>query len=277
MLTGCGSSSRGAGAGGGSGTVHVLYAGSLVNLLEKQIGPAFSQATGDGYEGYGSDSQSVANAIKGKVQVGDVFICASPTVNATLEGASNGGWLSWYATFATSPLVIGYNPSSTYAARLRTHPWYQVLTAPGIKIGMTDPLLDPKGKLTVAALGAAAQDYHLPAGFAARVQSKATVFPEQDLLGRLEAGQLDVGFFYADEAVPAHIPTVSLGKVHEAAAYTVTVLNHAPDPAAGAAFVRYLLTSATPTLTAAGMQPITPRVQGDASAVPAALRGVLSG
>lgn len=277
MIAGCGSSSSGAGAGGGSGKVHVLYAGSLVNLMEKQIGPAFAKATGDGYEGYGSDSQSVANAIKGKVQVGDVFISASPTVNATLEGASNGGWLKWYASFAASPLVLGYNPKSAFAARLRTKPWYRVLTDPGIKIGITDPVLDPKGKLTIAALDAAQQDYHLPAAFAAGVQSKAAVFPEQDLLGRLESGQLDAGFFYADEAAPARIPTVSLGKVHEAATYTVTVLDHAPDAAVGVAFVRYLLTTAKSTLAAAGMQPITPSVQGDASAVPPSLRGVLDG
>ncbi|HEX3707642.1 MAG TPA: substrate-binding domain-containing protein, partial [Mycobacteriales bacterium] len=175
MAAGCGSSSNG--SGGGSGTAHVLYAGSLVNLMDKQVGPAFSRATGNGYQGYGSDSQSVANAIKSKIQVGDVFISASPTVDATLQGSANGDWLSWYTTFAQSPLVIGYDAKGSYAAKLRTEPWYQVLTRPGIKVGITDPVLDPKGKLTAAALTAAQQTYHLPTGFAKSVRANAAVFP----------------------------------------------------------------------------------------------------
>ena len=45
-----------------------------------------------------------------------MFVSASPAVNATLEGAANGNWVSWYATFATTPLVLGYNPTSKFAA-----------------------------------------------------------------------------------------------------------------------------------------------------------------
>jgi molybdate/tungstate transport system substrate-binding protein len=169
-------------------------------------------------------------------------------------------------------LVIGYNPHSRFAKDLTTHPWYQVLGRPGIRIGVTDPTLDPKGKLTVAALHAAESAYGLPDSFASSIQHKADVFPEEDLVGRLQAGQLDAGFFYTNEATPAGIPTVSLGRVHEAATFTVTVLNHATDAPAGAAFVRYLLTTARPTLRAGGLK-LTPfAVSGDRSAVPSSLR-----
>jgi len=257
-------------------SVSVLYAGSLVNLMETQVGPAFAKSSGDSYQGYGAASQEVANAIKGKVKTGDVFISASPTVDASLRGPGNGDRVRWYASFATAPLLIGYNPHSAFANDLRTQPWYDVLQKSGIRIGMTDPTLDPKGKLTVTALDAAESAYRLPTSFATAVEKKASVFPEQDLVGRLEAGQLDVGFFYSNEAVPAHIPTVPLGKVHEAATFTVTVLNHAKNATAGAAFVRYLLTTAKPTLAAGGLKSTSLSVSGDRSAVPSSLRSLFS-
>lgn len=272
-LAGC-RSSGGSGAAGRR-TVHVLYAGSLVNLMEKQIGPRYSRATGDGYQGYGSDSQSVANAIKGHVKRGDVFICADPAVDATLIGSGNGDWVRWYARFATAPLVLGYSSKSRFAAALRTTPWYDVLQQPGIRVGVTDPTLDPKGKLTVAALHTAQQVYRLRPDFAASTLKHTAVFPEQDLLGRVESGQLDVGFFYPTEAIPAQLPTVSLGRVHEAATFTVTVLDHARDPAAGSAFVHYLLTTGRSALAAGGLHLQHPVVSGSAAAVPASLRSLL--
>jgi len=55
------------------------------------------------------------------------------------------------------------------------------------------------------------------------------VFPEETLVGRLQAGQLDArAFFYANEAKEAGIPTVTLGAIQLAATYTVTVLDKAP-------------------------------------------------
>jgi molybdate/tungstate transport system substrate-binding protein len=264
---------------GGSGgqTAHVLYAGSLVNLMEKAVGPAFAAATHHRYQGYGAASQEIANAVKGQVRTGDVFIAASTAVNDTLIGNANGDWERWYATFGSAPLVLGYLPSSRYAAQLEHRHWYDVLRQPGIRIGVTDPVLDPKGRLTVAALEAAQHSYHLPAGYSAAVRQRAEVFPEQELLGRLQAGQLDVGFFYTSESTPAHLHTTSLGKVHEAATYTVTVLERAKDPDAGAAFVRYLLTAARPALVAGGIHLQSPTLSGDPTAVPAGLRSLLTG
>jgi molybdate/tungstate transport system substrate-binding protein len=258
-------------------TVHVLYAGSLVNLMEKQVGPAFAGATGDDFEGEGAASQALANEIKGHVKSGDVFISASPAVDATLTGPTNGDWVRWYATFATAPLVLGYSPKSEFATELESRPWYDVLRLPNIRIGMTDPTLDPKGKLTVAALADAERAYHLPAGYANAIEAKASVFPEEDLVGRLEAGQLDVGFFYSNEVAPADIPSVSLGKVQKAATFTVTVLEHSANPTGGAAFVKYLLTDALPTLAAGGMHLTTPALTGPASDVPGVLRPLIRG
>jgi molybdate/tungstate transport system substrate-binding protein len=223
-----------------TGTVRVLYAGSLEALMNGSIAPAFQRATGYTLSGFPAGSKDLAAEIKGRVKQGDVFISASPKVDATLQGRRNGGWLSWYAPFATTRLVLGYNPSSSFTAALRSKPWFQVITQPGFRLGFTDPTLDPKGALTVAALDAAAARYHDPAlGSIATDQND--LFPEQDLVGRLQSGQLDAGFFYTVEASAAGIPTVSLGSIDETATYTVTVLNRAPDTAGAVSFVKFLL------------------------------------
>ena len=227
------------------GAVTVLYAGSLVNVMEQQIGPAFTKATGYAYSGYGAGSTALANEIKGKLQAGDVFISAAPSVNAALMGQANGGWVTWYGEFAAAPLVIGYSPSSRFASAFRTRPWWQVLPTPGLLLGRTDPVLDPKGRLTIQFIDRASKTLGVPNLFARTLVTANNgdqVFPEETLVGRLEAGQLDAGFFYSIEAKAAHIPFVAppLG-AHYGARYTVTILENGPDPAGALAFVRFLL------------------------------------
>jgi molybdate/tungstate transport system substrate-binding protein len=260
----------------GSGPVDVLYAGSLVDVMTKQISPAFDTATGYTFTGDPGDSGALATMIKGKVQQADVFISASAAKNTGLEGTANGNSVSWYATFASSPLVLGYNPKSKFAADLRSKPWYQVLSEPGILIGRTDPTTDPKGVLAVQALSSAATTDDAP-GLGSAATSTSNVFPETDLVGRLQSGQLDVGFFYEAEAKAASIPTVPLIGQDLQATYTVTVLNNAPHPAAASAFVSYLLGArAKGPLAADGFDLITPpEVTG--TGVPASLQGVLAG
>src|ERR1700681_1209879 len=80
-------------------TVNVLYAGSLVNLMERSVGPAFEKETGLHFRGYAAGSNKIANEIKGKLRRGDVFISASPKVNTTLMGADNGDHVTWYVNF----------------------------------------------------------------------------------------------------------------------------------------------------------------------------------
>jgi molybdate transport system substrate-binding protein len=274
LLAGCGGGSTGSGASGttaaqpttasitASGKVQVLYAGSLTNMMEHDVGPAFATATGAQYEGTGAGSTALVTEIKGKVKQADVFISASTDANKGLMGAANGGWEDWYATFGTAPLLIGYNPNSKFAADLKNKPWQQVITESGFRMGSTDPKLDPKGKLAAQALTAVG----LPAG-------AVQVFPEEQLVGRLQAGQLDAGFFYSSESTELKIPTVTLGSaIKLKATYTVSVLNNAPNQAGGIAFVQYLFSPAGVDFMAKHglqLQPIT--VTGTKSDVPSAL------
>ena len=253
-LTACGSSgggsdpASGAGAtsGGGtaiggargSGTVNVLYAGSLVTLMEKQLGPAYEKETGYTFAGFGAGSTALAAQIKGKVRKADVFVSASPKADAELMGAAGGDWVSWYVGFASSPLVLGYNPKSRFAARIKAGPWYDVITESGFRVGTTDPEADPKGKLAHEALLDAGKQHPK---LLALAKNDKIVFPEETLVADLQSGQLDAGFFYTSEAKTAGIPTVQLTGQKLAAAYTATVVKNAPNQSGAEAFVAYLL------------------------------------
>ena len=261
-------------------TVNVLYAGSLVNLMERSAGPAFEQKSGDRFQGYAGGSNKVANEIKGKLRRGDVFISANPKVDDQLMGQANGDWVQWYIAFAESPLVIGYNPSSRFVDDLKNKSWYEVLAEPGLKLGRTDPKLDPKGALTIELLKRAEVFYSKP-GLSQQIigapDSQAQILPEETLVGRLQSGQLDVGFFYSTETSAAKIPAIKLpDEVAPKARYTVTILRDAPNPDGGERFVSFLLGSqGRDLLKQHGLEILKPDLSGNAQAVPTAIRSIV--
>ncbi len=260
----------------GSGPVDVLYAGSLVTVVQKDLAPAFQEATGYTVNGVSAGSKDLAADIKAGTQQADVFISAAPAVNATLMGQANGNWVSWYASFGNSPLLLGYNPNGSFARQLRTKPWYQVVAQSGFLLGRTDPATDPKGVLAVTALTEAAGKYRQPA-LATIASSTTGEFPEQTLVGELQAGQLDAGFFYGVEASAAHLKTIPLRGIKTlTATYTVTVVNRAPHLAAARSFTAFLLSKKGRTILATdGITPIAPpKVTGT---VPASVKGAVPG
>jgi molybdate/tungstate transport system substrate-binding protein len=263
-------------------TINVLYAGSLVNLMEHGIGPGFQQATGDTFRGFAGGSNALANQIKGRLRQGDVFVSANPNVDSNLMGPANGSWVSWYVSFAESPLMIGYNASSRFAADFRTKPWYEVLTEPGIRIGRTDSKLDPKGALTLQLMASAEQFYHRP-GLAQQVlgapENPSQVLPEETLVGRIQSGQLDAGFFYSTEITDAGIPSVALpAAIAPKAVYTVTILRDAPHASGARRFVAFLLgTRGQDILKQHGLALRKPSMSGDPSSVPPDIRALATG
>ncbi|RFU44606.1 extracellular solute-binding protein [Paraburkholderia sp. DHOC27] len=261
-------------------TVNVLYAGSLVNLMERSVGPAFEKSTGLQFRGYAAGSNKIANEIKGKLRRGDVFISASPKVNQSLMGAENGDHVSWYVNFAQSPLMIGYNPKSKFAADFKKKRWDQVLQEPGIKVGRTDPKLDPKGAFTVEMMTKAADLYHQPDLVEKTLgapDNPDQVLPEETLVGRLQSGQLDAGFFYSTETSDLKIPAIQPApELHAQASYTLTILNDAPDNAGAVRFVNFLLSAeGRALLKQHGVDVIKPTVSGNGSAIPPSVQAVL--
>jgi molybdate/tungstate transport system substrate-binding protein len=262
-------------AAAAKGKVSAIFAGSLVDIMEKSFGPAFTNTTGYPFEGFGGGSNEDAAAIKGKVRQADVFVSAAASADKELEGASNGDWVSWYSTFASSDLVLGYDPKTKFGKELaHGKPWYEVITEPGILVGRTEPKADPKGKLTVEAVDAAAKKLHDPS--LTKALKNFPIFEETAMLARLQAGQLDAGFFYVVEAKEAHVPTVPLTPIYKYADYTITILEHAENQEGAEALVSFLLSSKRKGVESDyGLVPTKPTLSGSASAVPKGLRSIV--
>ncbi len=295
-----------------SGPVQVMYAGSLTSIMEKQIAPAFKQSTGYTFEGEGKGSLALANEIKGHLHRPDIFISAAPAVNKQLMGASNGNYVSWYLNFARSEIVIGYNSNSHFASDFQaaangSKPWYQVLAEPGMRLGRTDPVLDPKGQVTIYLMELAEQFYHQP-GLKQQLlgadENTSQIFPEEELVARLGSGQLDAGFFYSNEAKAAHIPVitlpdqVNLGNPALASTYasvtwtnpktqqvskgapvvfTLTIPSTSQNQAGAQAFANFLLSSqGQGILLNEGLLATPFKASGDTKAVPQPLQKYIS-
>jgi molybdate/tungstate transport system substrate-binding protein len=240
-VAGCGSSSPSSSAPTKhSGNVDVFSAGSLDTLMTKSVGPAFHKATGYTMVDTSAGSGTLAANIKNKVAVADVFVSASPTVTEGLEGASNGNWVSWYAAFAASPVVLAYYPKSTFAHDLQTKPWYDVITMPGFRLGRTNPSQDPGGVLAAKALEETATAKNLPAlkTLATETSDEYAEDPEE---ADIQSGQLDASFMYESDAISQGSPFVPLTGVNLAGQYTITIVKGAPHEAAAEAFIEFLL------------------------------------
>lgn len=300
----------GAGAGAGEGDVSVLYAGSLVSLMEQDVGPAFNLATGTKFLGEGKGSVALANMIKDKLRTPDVFISADPKVNELLAGADNGNVVRWYATLFRNEMVLAYNPKSRFAAEFKEVSTnapllYDILQRKELRLGRTDPRLDPKGYRTLFLFDLAEKYYRQP-GLTKKIlgdaENPTQTFPEEQLAARLETGQLDAGIFYRNEAAEHHFPFITFprelnlsdpgldayygsttyvspkGKTYQGGAivYTVTIPETARNREGAIALIDFLLSAdGRKILDKHGLQPIQPTVFGDKSAVPAKLQKVM--
>lgn len=258
-----------------SGTVDVLSAGSLNTLMTKVVGPAFHHSTGYTLVDTSGGSGTLASDIKNKIDRADVFISASPAVNATLTGTRNGNWESWYASFASSPLVLAYFRGSHFAAELRSKPWYDVIAKPGFRFGRTNPTQDPAGVLTVRALTATARARHLPA-LTRLATETSDEYAEDPEAADLLSGQLDGAFLYEAAANSQNSPFVTLTGVHLSGDYTISLLRHAPHTAAAEAFVRFLLGPGGRAEFRADHFTIISPARATGTGVPAALRSVIT-
>jgi molybdate/tungstate transport system substrate-binding protein len=223
-----------------TGDVDVFSAGSLDTLMTKSVGPAFHTASGYTLVDTSHGSGTLAADIKNGVAVADVFVSASPAVDTTLEGSANGNWVSWYASFASSPEVLGYYPKSKFAKDLQTMPWYKVITLPGFRLGRTDPTQDPGGVLAAKALEETATAQNLPA-LKTLATETSDVYAEDPEEADIQTGQLDGAFMYEADANSQNSPFVMLTGTSLAGDYTITLVNKAPHLAAAEAFIKFLL------------------------------------
>jgi molybdate/tungstate transport system substrate-binding protein len=218
-----------------AGTADVAYAGSLLTVNEKSIGPAFTATTGYGYTGRGAESLAVAQEI--------VAGTISPGVFESVGGAPikviEPNFTTWFASFAASPIVVAYNPSGKYAAKFKAigegkapmSSLFSLMATPGFQLGRTDPDTDPQGRafvlmaqLAEKELGVSSTTISTMLG-GTGVGPSSQIFAETSLLAHLEAGQLDAASAYRSQAIQQHLPyitlpdTINFGSPSEASLY----------------------------------------------------------
>jgi len=297
-------------ASGGDRSVSVLYAASLTEAMNRVVGPAFTSATGYQFNGEARGSLDAARMIRARTRQPDVFISADPLVYpAALSGPDNGNHVQWFVTIGSAELVLGYNPSSKFAAKFRqaeigTIPWYEALATIGVRFGRADPTIDPKGYRTLFLFHLAAQYYHRPElwTFLGDPMNPKQAFPEVTLVQRLRSGQLDAAVFYRHEAVAEKLPFIALPKqinlgdpdfasvyshetyvtswgehLHGAPIiFTVTIPDTVIRKDAAISFVKFVITS-NDLWKQLGFGMLDHRIGGEAGKVPTELRPFTKG
>jgi molybdate/tungstate transport system substrate-binding protein len=292
-----------------SGTVNVAYASSLEYLNEKDFGPAFTAAEGYTYSGRSGASGELESDIAAHEISPNVFESVGGDNITPLEPK----FTKWYVQYAGTSMVVAYNPNSKYAPQFKAiadgkkpiKDLFTLLETPGLKLGRTDPNIDPQGRSFIYMLELAQMEYHLPADTVTKIigsplanPKSPQIYAEASLDSTLQSGQLDAASAYITQAVELHLPyiklppTINLGDFSDAALYAkanVTITGNVkktgsplvidittigtPTPAA-IAFVKYVLSPAGVALyKQGGFTILKPTVTG--TGVPAAISSEL--
>lgn len=313
--TGCGSSPSGNSAQP-SGTANVAYASSLDYLNSKVAGPAFTKTTGFKYSGTSGAAGQLSSEILAKVISPNVFQSVGADNITPLEPK----FTKWYVSYAGNKMVVAYNPNSKYAPEFEAiasgkkplQDLFTLLQTPGLKLGRTDPNIDPQGRYFIEMLELAQMYYHLPADTVTNIvgspiasSTSPQIYAESALDSTLQSGQLDAASAYYTQAVELHLhyiplpSAINLGDAALADQYakatitttsggTKSVQMGAPlvlditiigtATAAATAFVKYTLSPAgIAQYKQGGFTILTPTLYGPKSAVPAAIASELGG
>jgi len=288
-----------------SGTVNVAYAASLTFLNEKVVSPAFTAADGYKFSGFGMPS----GAIEADIAAGEIHPNIFESVGGDNITPLEPKFTQWYIQYAGTSMVIAYNPHSKYASKFKAYAsgklglagLFKLLETPGLKLGRTDPNVDPQGRDFIEMLELAQAYYHLPSNTVAKIlgttnygtANSSEIYSESGLDSVLQSGQLDAASAFVTQAIELHLDyiklpdAINLGNFADAALYHAAsvkivggVVKHGSPqviditiigkPTAGAiAFVRYTLSAAgVAQYRRGGFTILTPALTGTVTAVP---------
>ncbi len=92
----------------------------------------------------------------------------------TLDPNSNLPYANWYIRFASNELVLAYSDKGKYADEINEQNWYEVLTRPDVRVGLSDPRFDASGYRTLMIFVFAEEYYQHPKLFSAMYKDQFT-------------------------------------------------------------------------------------------------------
>lgn len=203
-LAACGDS-----GGTGRGPLIVYNAGSLARPIRAAL-DSFAARTGVTFEQENAGSLETARKLTELGKIPDIIALADHEVFPELLVP---GQTTWYVQFARNRMVLMYQPNSRYAPEITPDNWREVLLRSGVQVGRADPNLDPAGYRALMAMQLAELHYDEP-GLARRLLEAAperNVRPKEvDLVGLLQAGELDFVWIYESVARGTGLPFVQL-------------------------------------------------------------------
>ncbi|MGP8068460.1 MAG: extracellular solute-binding protein [Candidatus Bathyarchaeia archaeon] len=182
---------------------------------------------------------------------------------------------SWYIIFASNAMSVVYTNHSRYANEINAGNWYQVITRPGVIVGVSNKDTDPSGSNAIFMLELAGLSYYQNSTYLydqlyleKAAAKQLVIVPTETILdAQLETGSIDYELTYSSEAISHHYQYLNLGskvdlsnltlanwystvnttvngKLVQGAPilYDVTIPINSPDPAMATAFVKALFT-----------------------------------
>ena len=192
-----------------SGVLVAYNAGSLARPLRAAL-DTFAAREGVRIQQENAGSLETARKLTELGKVPDIIALADYEVFPQLLVPEHVGW---YVQFARNRMVLAYTPSSRFSGEINGENWWQILLRPGVETGRSDPNLDPNGYRTLLVLQLAEHHYAQPR-LAARLLAalpRRNIRPkETDLVGLLQAGELDYIWSYESMARAAGLRYVQL-------------------------------------------------------------------
>lgn len=267
-----------AAACGGDGTtskdhIVVFNAGSLARPLRAAL-DSFAAHEHVRVDQQNSGSLETARKLTELGQIPDVIALADYEVFPRYLMPRHVGW---YVEFARNRMVVAYTQRSRFAGEITSDNWWHVVQRPGVQMGRADPNLDPNGYRTLLTMQLAERFYHQPGLYRRllEVSPERNVRPkEADLVGLLQAGEMDYIWSYQSLATSAGLeyvqlpPEIDLGSPGDSVlyataqvrvrgktqgdsvtfrgqpiVYALSIPRDAPHPALAERFVAYLLSA----------------------------------
>jgi len=214
-------------------------------------------------------------------------------------------YANWYAGFVSNAITFVYTDQSKGAGTVTPQNWYDVLSQPGVRIGRSNPDTDPSGYQTLQMLKLAESFYNKPGLSDAILKNAPNTYirdTETELIGALQAGEIDYLAIYKSDALQHHfkfidLPAdINLSDPTKAAAYAgasvqtqagnvqakpiiyaITVPNNAPHSDWAERYVAFVLgPQGQKAMSDAGFTLLSPAPAKPIEAVPQALRPLVA-